>query len=319
MGCIQSGAKARPKACTKEQVAELCNVCAKEMMVLCAEPALQKPDEIKIPPPKEVANMRNDVKNMREFNKDGGDGDGEKKKRSSAKSASKKKGGLGGMLDSAKDAASKVADKAGDLANAGAEKVLGVLADALEQAIDKVEQPFTDVGRDLVKEQSEAILKVFNDYITSMTIADDDVIAIVRGAAPYGKAEYDAVPKDAVSKYLCTKSRDELASKLKPICSEAIKKHTITKTWDTVIDKFNALSEKLKSMSDDVNLVPIQLDIEDYIVSQTIDQIGVLMGKEEEILRASPEGKSRRPQVFEDVYGAKTLDSTVYSKLTPSE
>jgi len=339
MGCGGS----KPQLCTQEQLAELCTVAAKEMMVLCSKTAIENADAVEVQAPPEITGLRTDISRMRAYGKSDPDRDeafgedsgmpyaeqftndsqgGTKPKpkaktKAKAKAKSKvvskeEKGMISGMVGG-------VMDSAGSAATAAMATVLSGVADALQAVVTQVGEPFKKAGQDVLKENSEEIQKAVSLFVVQMAISNDTVIEMVRGKAPYGLGQLGAVPEGAVTQYLCTKCRAGLVEKLLPLCEESIKKHTVTSTWDSSIEQFNKLSEQVDKLNLELKLVPIQLDINDYIVNQIIEQLGTLMGKEETMHRSNPAGKSRHPVVFEDVFSGVVLDEATYAKLMPTE
>lgn len=300
----------------------MCNVVAKEMMVLIVKPSVETPADIVVPPPKIVRDLKERSQGYREY------GD-EEEEGAAAEGEEEKPKKSGGMFAGLKAKAAAAADAADGAKDAMIKAGLGKVADGLDTAIEKVEKPFAQIGSDIVTAKGPEILEVLKDAIGTsltpevLTAQAADVRDLVRGKSPWQKAELDALNKEnpgAITQFLMKSSRDGMKEKLKPICEETIKKHTITSTWNTFIENFNSLSEKIDALGiDALKMTPIELDIDDYIVGEVIEQIGKIMEKEESSIRASPAGKSTRPSLFEDLFGGVVLTEVHYKKLIDTE
>lgn len=338
MGC---GASV-PKECTPEQKAAICAEQGKEMMLICVLLALKQNDQIKIVPPPQVNDMKKDVANLRlqaaEAKKNiVGEAPAAAAEPAPAAAAPAPAGGmLGGMaaglMQKGADAVGKgletAVTTAAGVAASGAETVLLTLADQLEKVVNAIEEPFTKVGQDLVKEKEESIKKICSDFIVKLPMTEG-AVALVRGAAPHGKLEYDAVDGGALTKFLCGTQKTNFVAALAPDCEEAIKKHTVTKSWDTIIENYNSVTKKLAAIEfcqkNDIVLKPVELDIKDYIVSQTVDQLGLLMAKQEAAFRKEPSKAKggmlvdkdgefpRQPITFKAVFSGEQLNEVVYN------
>lgn len=208
--------------------------------------------------------------------------------------------------------------------------VLARVADMLEALVAELQTAFraSEVGKDCVQDNSAQVLKLLNTCIVQMAFSEEAVIEIVRGAEPYGKAELAAVPLDAVSQYFCAQCCAGLVDKLLPLCEESIRAYDVISSWKNGMEKFSRLSEQVDKLGIDLKLSPIELDINNYIVAQTIEQLGVLMGREEVAKRFGavgvqgffpetdmPSGGSNDPKVFEEMFGGSVLDEAVYAKI----
>jgi len=324
MGCGASLAK----EATAEQKATLCAVTGKEMMHLSMHLALENCDEIKVPAPPEVARLRDDVASFRQGAIDA------KQQITDAGSAavpkvddSTKQGMFGGMLAKGAEMAGKAAEVVAGGAAAATEAALNEMASQLEKVVNAVEDPFMKVGKDIVAEKKDKIKNVFQLHIGNLTLASS-ALSLVRGDEPHGPEEYAKVPGDALTDFLCRKSAKNLVAQLMPVCEEAIKQHTVTKTWDKVIENYNSLSGKIATIDfakkHDLTLKPIELDINNYIVSQCVEQIALLMAKEEAKIRAKPDlcensqncglHKVKDSSLFVTVFDGSQLTDRLYNR-----
>lgn len=321
-----------PKPCTPEQVAELSNVVVKEMMVLVVKPSVETPADIVVPPPKMIADLKIKSAGYRTYGDPKvleGEGEATEEPEGAAEGEPEKKGMFAGMKDKAANAAGAAADAAGGAKDAVVKAGLNTIADGLDGAVDKVEKPFAQIGSDIVTAKGPEILEVLKEAIGTsltpevLTAQEADVRDLVRGKTPWGKAELDALNTEnpgAITQFLMKSSRAGMIEKLKPICEETIKKHTITTTWNTFNDSYNSLCGKVDALNiDALKMEPMKLDIDDYIVGEVIEQIGAIMAKEEASIRAAPAGKSTRPSIFEDLFGGVVLNETHYKKLIDTE
>lgn len=317
MGCGASLAR----ECTPEEKGTLCAAMGKDMMLLCIGPALENCGQIIVPAPPEVARLREDVANLRKNASD------MKQQMADTKNAEAPKtgdGGSQGMLGSMMAKGAAMVEKATDAVVGGAvatvEFTLNGLADQLEKVVNTVEEPFTKVGKEIVAEKKDKIKSVFEYYIANMPLKDSGVaVSLIRGDESEGS--YGNI-QDALTDHLCRKSAKNLVAQLLPVCEEAIKQHTVTKCWDSVIENYNSVSKKIASFDfaekNGLTLKPIELDIKDYIVSQCLEQIALLMAKEEAQRRKEPakSGRTRTPVTFDTVFSEEVLNETLYNRYT---
>jgi len=318
MGCGAS----LPKECTPEQKATMCATMGKEMMLFCVKPALQASESIKIPAPPEVSRLRKDVEKLRQGAKDA------KEQITDAGSAAapavkeddgQKKGFMSGMLDKGKELAGKAAETVAGGVAAGVEATLNGMADQLEKVINTIEEPFVKVGQEIVEAKKDKIQAVFEYYIANLPLVQSGMaVSLVRGEEPHGPDEYAKVT-DALADYLCRKTAKNLRAQLGPVCEEAIKEHTITKTWNGVIENWNSLCAKIGAIdfANKHNLTPqpIELDIDEYIVTECIEKIAKMMGEKEQEIRKSPSTvKSKAPRTFTTVFSGSMLTEDLFKR-----
>lgn len=319
MGCGASVDK--PADATQMEL--ICAAMTKEMMYLCFRRALAKSESISVKAPKDVEDMRKVVDDLNKQKKEletkaaAEEGDGAK-----APAA----GGASSLLAGAAAIVGKGVEAVTDVGKAGAAKALGALADGLEAAIKKLSEPFEKVGNSVLEAKKDQLGQVFQNKVGNaalMKTLGGEVVTIVRGAAPYGETEYNAVPKDAITKKLLEKCEGNLKTALRDECKEAISKHTVTTTWQTLIEKYNGIGAAIKAnsfLSDTIKLElkPVTLDINEHIVSEIVSEIGRLMAVEEEELRAKSEGVSTNYQdTFPIVFSSTQLQNSHYNKIFP--
>lgn len=271
---------------------------AKQMMLLCVPPALEKSEEIKVTPPKELNNLRESAESLRNQanlareKTQAGDGEGEEKK-----------GGIMGAITG-------VVEKGNELFGKGVGAVLDAAAKSLDSAVNTVEEPMTKIGQDIVNAKKGEIKNVFDYVIGQLSLTEegkpDLATELVRGQPPHGPEEYKAA-SGSVSRYLVQSSATKLAAQLGPVVQPEIDKHAAVKAWDKAIESYNLASAKLEE-----NKLPafakIELNINEHIINQVIDQLAVLMGKEEAAIRENAVGKSQRcPQTFAAVFSGEKL------------
>lgn len=285
-----------------DQKTTLCAVMGKEMMHLCVDPALGKFEQIKVPAPPEIARLREDVAQFRQSAKD------VKKQITEAGSAApkaeesgEKQGMLASMASKAQAAVEKVVETGAGVVAGGAEAALNGVADSLEKVVNTIEE--------VVEAKKDKINAVFKAFIGNLPLAASGMaVKLVRGEEPTAEAtraeQYAKVPPDALTDYLCRKSAKNLVAQLMPVCEEEIKNHMVTEAWNKSITTFNGLCDKIAAIDfakeNNLTLKPIELDIKDYIVSQCVEQIALLMAKEEAEIRKKPNQNNTFDIVFSD-------------------
>merc|ERR1719150_3028184 len=100
-----------------------------------------------------------------------------------------------------------------------------------------------------------------------------------------------------------------------PIVQQFINDHAITKAWDVLIETANKAHEKISQYAqlEDYGFKKIELDINTYIVTESILALGELMGKVEGTIRNDSAGQSRQPQTFAAVFSGTELMDTHYN------
>ena len=117
------------------------------------------------------------------------------------------------------------------------------------------------------EEATKEAKPIFLNAITSMTIADG--FNILKGA------------DNAATKYLQDKTSDALYTTFKPKVKGAIEKVQLTKYWEPVINKYNAVTAL--TGGDKVNP-----DLEDYVTRRAMSGLFTLIADEELKIRKDP-------------------------------
>jgi len=310
MGC---GGSIVPK-CSDAQRNEMFNAASKEMMKMCLVDGYRNRDKIEVLAPSDgMDKMRKFAKQLHEASavarekcEDTMEGVTDKADElaAKAKEAAGGAGGmLGGMMGSALAGATAVAGAAADMAASGAglaaEKAILLVATAMDEAISALDQPFKDVGKDIFKIKEVEIIKCYMNIIENARV--QDAVKAVRGAAPYGAAEYSACAPGACCDLLQSVCQEEIHTELLKVVQEEIDKHFVTKAWDMLIEKYNEANAKLKTYKALEGFVgePFKLDINVYISKECAKQFHGLMCEREGEIRKSPEGKSKEmPRMF---------------------
>merc|ERR1712085_105707 len=144
----------------------------------------------------------------------------------------------------------------GAAAGAAINLALCTAADGMDKAVDAIEKPFTEVGRDIVKAKETEIVAIFVKYINGYDFPN--AFQLVRGAKT-----------DAISTTMTVAMVQPLAKQLLPIVQAEIDKHAVTKAWDVAIEQTNSMiktmQEKVPDMMEKYGPKPIELDINIYI------------------------------------------------------
>jgi len=302
MGCGAS-AKGPPRPLNEEEKNAVCQIACKEMEVITATHATKSFDQIQIKPPDVVNQFRDNATRCRAAGAEAKDKIADATCGDVAGDIGKKVAS-GGFLGSMVGAAAAVADKAIDVGAAGAGAAINgalcLLADGMDKAVDAIQKPFTEVGRDIIKAKEKEVTDIFIAYINGWDFPN--AFNLVRG----GQA-------DAISVALTVAMVQPLAKQLLPIVQAEIDKHAVTKAWDVAIEQTNSMiktmQEKVPDMMDKYGPKPIELDINIYIVTEVIQQLAVIMGTKEAEVRKDPAGKSRKPKLFEACFS--TIELTV--------
>lgn len=282
----------------------LCVLAAKEMGVLCLKAVVEtdKISLLSIKAPPAVSGMRDDAKKLRE---DAASAQ-EKLKDAAGGSEDATKGtGVVGMLGSAMAGAAQLA--AGG-AGAAIGAVLNTAANAIDAAVDKVDESFESVARDVVSSKKEEFLQTFQKHIEGLV--SSNALSLCRGERPWDGAAYEATKPNACSNALIVASAESLKELLLPQVDDALESHKATKAWSELIGKVNSAIDKIGQYPKLESMKPrkIELNIKDYIITQIIAEVGQLMGQEEATLRSDSMGKSQTlPATFPAVFSKRTL------------
>jgi hypothetical protein len=227
--------------------------------------------------------------------------------------AGDKGGFLGKLAGSVVEAGVNVAGAATDLAASGAglaaEKAIKLVAVAMDAAIGALDQPFKDVGKDIFASKENEIIAAYCTIIDKK-VRIANAVQCVRGDAPYGEAQYKLCKSGCVDT-MHTVCKTEITEDLKTVVQGEINKHLVTKVWDGMIEKYNEANQALKKYSVLKEFLgeDIKLDINEYIVSEVVQQFHQLMVAREIEIRASPAGKSdQMPVVFPKIFSGHPYD-----------
>jgi len=117
------------------------------------------------------------------------------------------------------------------------------------------------------EEASKFAKEIFITAVKNMTITD--ALKILKGE------------DNAATIYLKKQTTKELYKKFKPVVKKAIEKVHVTKYWNQLSVRYNALP-----MTNKVNT-----DIEDYVTNKTIDGLFFLIAKEEKNIRNNTDAR----------------------------
>lgn len=303
------------------QKEEMFTAATKEMMKMCVVDAYLKKDELKVvAPTSAMENVRNFAQKMhdasavaREKCTDamGSATDTANELAEAAKEKAEEKGGmLGGMLGSAAamvtDLAGSAANVAASAAGLAAEKAIKGVAVAMDASINALDDPFEKVGKDIFHEKQAEIINKYASIINGCRIPK--AVEVVRGAEPFGAAEYANCKPSKCCDTLQNVCKDDIHKGLHEVVQEEINKHAVTKAWDLMIENYNKCNEKLGEypILKEMQTEPIKLDINKYIVEEVAAQFHELMCKREAEIRQSPEGKSKEmPRTFHLCFGGE--------------
>mmetsp|Transcript_52396 Transcript_52396/g.147008 ORF Transcript_52396/g.147008 Transcript_52396/m.147008 type:complete len:313 (+) Transcript_52396:105-1043(+) len=277
MGC---GASAGREA-TPEENKFIYAGMAKEMMTLCRAAALEKGSTVKIAAPPEIETMRTGATQLRDAASGGAAGDAADGEEGAAAAPS---GGVAGMLKAGLAKATSVASQ-------GASAVLGTVADGLDAAVCKIEQPFTEVGAGVIADKKQVISDVLAHYIHEVSVEEPEALC---AAGPSG-----------ISEKLITAAVPAIAEQLQPKVDEGVQQQMGLKAWNSAIETYNGAIEAAKAVVDVSNILKsIELDIRQYTCEQTVLAIGKLMAEQEAAIRSDPNEKAHlSPWVFTKVFG----------------
>jgi len=227
-----------------------------------------------------------------------------------AKEAASGVGGfMGGALnmaakvgEAATNVAGSVADAAASGTGAVAAKALELLADALDACLKAIDEPFQNVGKDIFRIKETEIIECYCKIIDKKVQIKDAVVC-VRGADPWGEAEYKACKPTSCVDTMQSVCEKEIREDLRAVVQPEIDKHTVTKVWDVLMDKYNECNAELKKYDFLKDYVgePFKLDLNEHIVNEVTTQFHGFMQEKEKAIRADPKsviGRSKMPVVF---------------------
>lgn len=293
----------------------MCKDGCKDMEIVCVNAAFAAPDKIKITPPPCVVEMRENVVKMRaqadECEKNG-------KAEVAAPDRGADAGGMAGMLGKMSAVADKVQGAAEAAASTVAGKGLGVLADALDKAVAAVEKPFDNIGKDVCTANKDEMVKIFVDFINKYGFPE--ATKVVRGAAPYSAAEYQAVAGDSISKSLINLAEKDILALLSPSMNKAILAHDVTSTWTSAIQAYNATFDALAGLVDmeKAGIKKMDVSLEDQTTKAIYTTIGEIMMETEKATRQASAGqKVPKPEVFAKIFSGQQLNVLDYEAWKP--
>jgi len=123
---------------------------------------------------------------------------------------------------------------------------------------------------------SKKALNILIDAIKSMSI--NDAFSILNGN------------DNAATQYLKKQTSSDLHTEFKPIIKLAIAKVEVTKYWNPLVKRYNALPLTKK----------VNPDLEEYITTKTIEGLFVLIAQEEKNIRKNP--KARVSELLQKVF-----------------
>jgi len=123
---------------------------------------------------------------------------------------------------------------------------------------------------------SKKALDILISAIKSMSL--NDAFAILNGN------------DNAATQYLKKQTSSDLHSEFKPIIITAIAKVEVTKYWNPLVKRYNALPLTKK----------VNPDLEEYITAKTIEGLFVLIAQEEKNIRKNP--KARVSELLQKVF-----------------
>merc|ERR1719188_221799 len=183
------------------------------------------------------------------------------------------------MIGAAANAVDKAAEVAGAAAGTAINAALSATADGMDAAVDAIQKPFTEVGRDIVKAKEKEIVDIFVVYINNYEFPK--AFDLVHGA-----------DTGAISTCLTVAMVQPLAKQLLPIVQAEIDNHAVTKAWDLAIEQTNEMiklmQDKVPDLMDKYGPKPIKLDINIWIVTKVIEEIARLMREKEAEVRKAP-------------------------------
>lgn len=137
---------------------------------------------------------------------------------------------------------------------------------------------FVETLNRAAEDASKSITPVFVDAITKMTISDG--MGILKGS------------NDAATQYLKNKTTAELTQKIKPIIAASLKKVEVTKYWNPLMKKYNAMPMVQK----------VNPNLEDYVTEKALVGLFKLLAEEEGKIRQDP--AARVSDLLKKVFGS---------------
>jgi hypothetical protein len=144
----------------------------------------------------------------------------------------------------------------------------------MSKQVDK----FVETLNRAAEDASKSITPVFVDAITKMSIADG--MNILKGS------------NDAATNYLRDKTTADLTQKIRPIISASLQKVQITKYWNPLVKKYNAMPMVQK----------VNPNLDDFVTERTLVGLFKLLAEEEGKIRKDP--AARVSDLLKKVFGS---------------
>ncbi len=141
----------------------------------------------------------------------------------------------------------------------------------------KIVDDFVETLNHGAEQASAKASPIFAEAISTMSLKD--VYAIWRGE------------QDAATQYLKLKTNDQLKAAFKPVIEESLKKVEITKYWSPIASKYNQIPF----------VTPVNPDLSDYVLQETLDGLYLLLAQEEAKIRKDP--AARISLILKRVFG----------------
>ncbi len=143
--------------------------------------------------------------------------------------------------------------------------------------MDKVVDDFVETLNHGAEQASAKATPIFVDAITSMTL--QDVYGIWRG------------DQDAATQFLKAKTNNQLKAAFRPVINEALNQVEITRYWSPIASTYNKIPF----------VKPVNPDLTDYVMQETLDGLYLLMAQEEAKIREDP--AARVSAILKRVFG----------------
>jgi len=137
---------------------------------------------------------------------------------------------------------------------------------------------FTETLNKAAEDAASGVTPVFVAAVKGMSLTDG--MGILKGS------------DDAATRYLKEKTSAELSAKIKPIVAASLKKVEITKYWNPLSKKYNALPGVQK----------VNPDLEQYVTERALEGLFVMLAKEELSIRKDP--LARVTDLLKKVFGS---------------
>ena len=132
------------------------------------------------------------------------------------------------------------------------------------------------ISQSIAASCSDAATAVCCDAATAQTYCE--VIAAIDDAQAVALCERGG---DALSAFLIASSLPRLTQQLRVVVDKILKTHAITSTWKSATDAYNAAAKT-------VGAQPLDFDISDYVLQQTLGTLNQLIRAKEAATRLSP-------------------------------